>query len=121
MGTIVITGSASGIGAATRATVESGGHDVIGVDLYDAEITTDLSEASRRTAAVAEVLDRCDGVLDGLVTCAGVGPPFDPARMLTINWFGTECFLTGLRPALAASTGIARPSGWVCTASPLAT
>ncbi len=47
-------------------------------------------------------------MLDGLVTCAGVGPPFDAARMLTINWFGTEVFLTGLRPALAASTGISK-------------
>lgn len=108
MGTIVITGSASGIGAATRQRVEQDGHRVIGVDLRDAEITADLADAAARQAALEATLEACGGELDGLVTCAGVGPPFDPAQMLTINWFGTEVFLTGLRPALAASDGIAK-------------
>ncbi len=108
MATIAMTGSASGIGAATRARLEASGARVIGVDLRDAEVIADLGDAAQRARAVDEVLDRCGGTLDGLVTSAGVGPPFDPARMLTINWFGTESFLTGLRPALAASAGVAR-------------
>lgn len=108
MGTVVITGSASGIGLATRRSLEQGGHRVVGVDLRDAEVVADLAEAHARADALAAVLDACDGTLDGLVTCAGVGPPFDPARMLTINWFGTEVFLTGLRPALAAADGLAK-------------
>lgn len=107
MGTIAMTGSASGIGAATRARLEARGDTVIGVDLRDAEVIADLSDVDARARAVAEVLERCGGTLDGLVTSAGVGPPFDPAAMLTINWFGTEAFLTGLRPALAAADGIA--------------
>lgn len=103
MGTYVITGSASGIGAATRRRLESAGHAVIGVDLRDAEIVTDLADPARRRDAVDAAAERCGGSLDGLVTAAGVGPPFDAATMMSINWFGTEAFLTGLRPALAAS------------------
>jgi NAD(P)-dependent dehydrogenase (short-subunit alcohol dehydrogenase family) len=108
MGTIVITGSASGIGAATRALAEARGERVIGVDLRDAEVLADLSTAEGRAEALAAVLEACGGTLDGLVTSAGVGPPFDPHGIVAINWFGTEVFLTGLRDALAASDGIAK-------------
>jgi NAD(P)-dependent dehydrogenase (short-subunit alcohol dehydrogenase family) len=103
VGTYVITGSASGIGGATRARLEKAGHRVIGVDLRDAEVVADLADPDARQGAVATVLEQCGGTLDGLVTAAGVGPPFDAARMASINYFGSEAFLTGLRPALAAS------------------
>jgi NAD(P)-dependent dehydrogenase (short-subunit alcohol dehydrogenase family) len=103
VGTYVITGSASGIGGATRARLEKAGHDVIGVDLRNAEVIADLSGAQARQAAVDDVIQRSGGRLDGLVTAAGVGPPFDAATMMSINYFGSEAFLTGLRPALAAS------------------
>jgi NAD(P)-dependent dehydrogenase (short-subunit alcohol dehydrogenase family) len=103
MGTYVITGSASGIGRATRTRLENAGHTVIGVDLRDAEVVADLSNPDARQRAVDEAAQRSNGRLDGLVTAAGVGPPFDAATMMSINYFGSEAFLTGLRPALAAS------------------
>jgi NAD(P)-dependent dehydrogenase (short-subunit alcohol dehydrogenase family) len=103
VGTYVITGSASGIGGATRARLEKAGHRVVGVDLRDAEVVADLADPDARQGAVATVLEQTGGTLDGLVTAAGVGPPFDAARMASINYFGSEAFLSGLRPALAAS------------------
>ena len=103
MGTYVITGSASGIGGATRARLEKAGHDVIGVDLRNAEVIADLSQAAARQSAIDDSLQRTGGRLDGLVTAAGVGPPFDAATMMSINFSGSEAFLTGLRAALAAS------------------
>lgn len=103
MGSFVITGSASGIGAATRSRLERAGHSVIGVDLRNAEITTDLSKPEGRAAALDAVIARCGGTLDGLLTAAGLGPPNDPALIVSVNYFGTEAFLTGLRPLLAAS------------------
>jgi NAD(P)-dependent dehydrogenase (short-subunit alcohol dehydrogenase family) len=103
VGTYVITGSASGIGGATRARLEKAGHSVIGVDLRDAEVIADLAQPETRRGAVDDVLARSGGRLDGLVTAAGVGPPFDAATMMSINYFGSEAFLSGLRPALAAS------------------
>lgn len=49
MRTYVVTGAASGIGAATAELIRERGHKVIGVDLRDADVTADLSD-SRRTA-----------------------------------------------------------------------
>ncbi len=105
MGVYAITGSASGIGAATRARLTAAGHDVIGVDRADQEVNADLATSDGRAAVVAAVTKRCNGQLDGLVTAAGVGPPFDPAEMVSINYFGTEAILTGLRSVLAAANG----------------
>ncbi|MEM8707772.1 MAG: SDR family oxidoreductase, partial [Actinomycetota bacterium] len=79
------------------------GDTVIGVDLRDAEVTADLATDEGRAAAVAEVLDRCDGVLDGLVPGAGLGPPVDARLIAEVNYFGSEALLAGLRPALAAA------------------
>ena len=72
MRTIVITGSAGGIGAATRARLEKEGHRVIGVDVRDAEVIADLSTPAGRAAMVDAVGAACDGMLDGLVAGAGI-------------------------------------------------
>ena len=50
MGTYVVSGSASGIGAAVTARLRADGHTVIGVDLHDAEVTGDLATESGRAA-----------------------------------------------------------------------
>lgn len=100
MGTFAISGAGSGIGLASRQRLEAKGHKVIGIDLKNAEIIADLSNNTGRRTAVNEVMSQCGGYLDGLLTAAGVGPPFDPATMVSINYFGTEALLTGLHPVL---------------------
>ena len=52
MGTIVVTGSAGGMGRAVRAVLNSEGHTVIGVDVADAEVEADLSTPGGRKAMV---------------------------------------------------------------------
>lgn len=106
MSTIAITGAASGIGAATAARLRDEGHTVIGVDLRDTEVIADLSTVEGRRSAVDGVLEACEGVLDGLVTCAGLsGYPGRPGSLLaSLNYFGTIEVMEGLRPALARST-----------------
>lgn len=103
MGTIAVSGSGSGIGAATRQILEQGGDTVIGIDLANAEIIADLSTDEGRAAAVAQTLESCGGQLDGLVTGAGVGPPVAANLITEVNYFGSVALLEGLRPALAAS------------------
>lgn len=102
MRTIAITGSGSGIGAATAAALQAAGHNVIGIDVRNAELCVDLSTKAGRTQAVAAVLERCNGVLDGLVLCAGLGPQVEPAALIvSVNYFGAVELLDGLLPALA--------------------
>ncbi len=99
--TIAITGSASGIGAATAAALSAAGHDIIGIDLRDADVVADLSGPQGRAAAIEGVLERSGGVLDGAVLCAGIGPHTpDPLRLIDINYHGAVAVLDGLLPAL---------------------
>ena len=99
--TTVITGSASGIGAATRRALEAAGHHVIGVDLRNAEIACDLSRPEGRAQAVSAVLERCEGRLDALVLCAGLGVTFEPTTTIAqVNYYGAVELLDGLLPAL---------------------
>jgi len=103
MATVAVTGSSSGIGAATAALLRQQGDQVIGVDLQGAEVTADLSNPEGREAALSGVLDACGGVLDGAVACAGVGytPHRAPSVVVAVNYFGAVSFLEGLRGALA--------------------
>lgn len=101
--TVVVTGSASGIGAAVRRRLEADGATVIGVDLGDTEVVADLSGPDGRRAAVAAVAERADGRLDGLVACAGVGPQVRPVDLIVrVNYFGAVEVLDGLLPLLRA-------------------
>jgi NAD(P)-dependent dehydrogenase (short-subunit alcohol dehydrogenase family) len=106
MAAIALTGSASGIGAATRRRLEVAGHDVIGVDLRDAEVVADLGTAAGREAAVATVLDLSGGTLDGYAGFAGVPATVDPPALLVhVSYFGSIAVLDGLRAALARGAG----------------
>jgi NAD(P)-dependent dehydrogenase (short-subunit alcohol dehydrogenase family) len=105
MPTTVITGSASGIGAASRKALEAAGHRVIGVDLRPADtqsdIQADLSTAAGRAQALAAIQARCGGRLDGLVLCAGLGAQTQPVGLVcSVNYFGAVELLDGLLPAL---------------------
>ncbi|MDG2028678.1 MAG: SDR family oxidoreductase [Acidimicrobiales bacterium] len=106
MGTIAITGAASGIGAATRARLESDGNTVVGIDLRDTEVIADLGTPAGRQSMVDDVAAACGGTLDGVVACAGVGG--EHAELVTrINFFGAQATLAGLRPLLAVNGGAA--------------
>jgi NAD(P)-dependent dehydrogenase (short-subunit alcohol dehydrogenase family) len=116
MSTIVVTGSASGIGAATAARLERDGHDVIGVDVRDADVIADLSTPDGRAAVIAAITEP----LDGIVTCAGLGPlPSRPGSAIVgVNYFGSVALLDGLRPRLRADGAAVAISSNSTTCSP---
>jgi NAD(P)-dependent dehydrogenase (short-subunit alcohol dehydrogenase family) len=98
--TVVVTGAASGIGAATASLLRERGVRVIGSDLHDAEVIADLATAAGRTAFVDDVARRADGVIDAVIANAGGGPP---ETSVQLNFFGAVATLAGLRPLLARS------------------
>jgi NAD(P)-dependent dehydrogenase (short-subunit alcohol dehydrogenase family) len=101
--TIAITGSAGGIGAATRERLERDGHEVVGVDVRDAEVVADLSTPEGRAAMVEDVGAATGGVLDGLVAAAGLLGGDGPT-VVAVNHFGAVATLDGLRPLLERGT-----------------
>ena len=101
MPTTIITGSASGMGAATADALRAAGHTIIGIDLRNADICADLSNAEGRKAVIAQALERCGGTLDSLVLCAGLGAQVQPASLITsVNYFGSVELLDGFFDAL---------------------
>jgi NAD(P)-dependent dehydrogenase (short-subunit alcohol dehydrogenase family) len=95
--TYVVTGSASGIGAATATLLRDRGAMVIGCDLSGADITADLSTPDGRQLLVDEVTKH--GPIDAVLAVAGGSK----TGLLATNYFGTVATLEGLRPLLAHS------------------
>jgi NAD(P)-dependent dehydrogenase (short-subunit alcohol dehydrogenase family) len=98
--TYVVTGAASGIGAATTSYLRERGCRVIACDLRDADVIADLTTHEGRAELVAGVSRLSEGRIDGIVANAGGGPP---ETSLQLNYFGAVATLEGLRPLLAAS------------------
>jgi NAD(P)-dependent dehydrogenase (short-subunit alcohol dehydrogenase family) len=117
--TFVVSGSASGIGAAVADRLRAGGHTLIGVDLRDAEVVGDLSTTSGRDAAVAAVGRLTDRV-DGVVPCAGIAglTGTDPQLVVSLNYFGAVSLVTGLRPLMPAGSSAVLISSNSVTAQP---
>jgi NAD(P)-dependent dehydrogenase (short-subunit alcohol dehydrogenase family) len=99
--TIVVTGAASGLGAAVADRLKRDDHRVIGIDRHQADIVADLGTPEGRAQAVREATDRASGVLDGVVSCAGLGPYDEPTAITRVNYFGALAILDGLRDCLA--------------------
>ena len=119
MKTYVVSGSASGIGAALTQRLRAAGHTVIGIDLHDADVIGDLATHSGREAAVAAVGQLTDR-LDGVVPCAGVAglTATDPQLVVSLNYFGAIALVTGLRPLLAEGAGVVLVSSNSVTCQP---
>jgi NAD(P)-dependent dehydrogenase (short-subunit alcohol dehydrogenase family) len=101
--TIVITGSQTGMGWATRELLERTGVRVIGVsDKGDAEVIADLSTEAGVDEAVARVDALSNGAIDGVFANAGVDSENAPL-VFGLNYFGIVRMLQALRPSLARS------------------
>lgn len=104
MRTHVVTGAASGIGAATTSMLRAGGDRVITVDRQDADVVADLGTPAGRRIALDAVADTTD-VVHGVVPCAGIAglTGVDPAALVSVNHFGAVELVAGLRPMMAAA------------------
>jgi NAD(P)-dependent dehydrogenase (short-subunit alcohol dehydrogenase family) len=98
--TCVVTGAASGIGAATVDRLWRDGVRVIACDLHDADVVADLATPEGRAALVDGVAAASGGRIDAIVANAGGGPA---ETSLQLNFFGAIATLEGLRPLMAGS------------------
>jgi len=98
--TYVITGAASGIGAATARYLRERGGRVIACDLHDADVVADLATLEGRAELVERVTHLSGGSIDAIIANAGGGPP---QTSLQLNFFGAVATLEALRPLLKTS------------------
>ncbi|HUD94926.1 SDR family NAD(P)-dependent oxidoreductase, partial [Sphingobium sp.] len=68
----VVTGAASGIGAATVERLTQAGQQVIGVDLRNADIEADLGNPVGRAHMVSEVARLAPDGIDAVLAGAGI-------------------------------------------------
>lgn len=101
MGNVVISGSASGIGLATKEKLASQGENIITIDIRDADIIVDLSTSKGREQAIQKSLELSGGEIDAVVLSAGLsGLSAPPETTLSLNYFGSVELFDGLLPAM---------------------
>lgn len=126
VGTVLVTGAASGLGrAVARAVAAAGGRPLL-VDRVPVEpgpalesplgpalaTVTDLSDTRGSEAAIGALVAEA-GVLDAVVTAAGTDrcgpladvPPEEWERVVSVNLFGTAAVVRAALPALRARRG----------------
>jgi len=98
----IVTGAASGIGAATVALLQERNATVYGVDIHGTDVIADLSTKEGRLDAAIKSIELCGGTIDGVIACAGLVHPH--AKTVSVNFFGVVEFLTAVLPALTKSS-----------------
>jgi NAD(P)-dependent dehydrogenase (short-subunit alcohol dehydrogenase family) len=99
---IIVTGAASGIGAATAKLLKSKGAYIIAFDLnkatenVDEYIPVDLSDKS----SILEAVSKFKGTADVLCNIAGVPPTLPSEVQLKVNFFGLRTFTEAMVPQL---------------------
>lgn len=99
--TYIITGAASGIGAATSLLLKERGANVIEVDIHNCAVIADLSTVVGRASAIAHVKELSKGRIDAIIPCAGSVRA--NVQTVSVNFFGVTDFLTGLLPIVSQS------------------
>jgi NAD(P)-dependent dehydrogenase (short-subunit alcohol dehydrogenase family) len=118
LGTILITGGSSGLGAATAAAVQAAGGTPLVLDRAEptesvAYQQVDLADSAAAAAAVDAVVKAAGGRLDGVFTAAGIDacgpldqvPADDWERVIRVNLLGTAAVVRAALPYLRRSHG----------------
>ena len=106
MGVYAVTGAASGIGQAVVGQLRDAEHEVITVDLRNADITGDLAETGEPDVIAQTILEKAPLGLDGFVPCAGLGPEFGEKKKIPlVNFFAVVDMVNTLQPALVKKNG----------------
>jgi NAD(P)-dependent dehydrogenase (short-subunit alcohol dehydrogenase family) len=112
---VIITGAASGIGAAAAARLRERGARVVGLDLTagDDIIACDVRDQESVDSAVAEAIERLGGGVDVLINNAGIGeaqsageaPDEKALAVIDVNMIGPWRVTSAALPALREARG----------------
>ncbi|MGH1561701.1 SDR family oxidoreductase [Mumia sp. DW29H23] len=117
VGTVLVTGGASGLGAAVAEAVDKAGGrpyvlDVVAPDSAYDRTVVDLADTAAATRAVEEAIERTGG-LQAVVTCAGTDacgkledvPRSQWEHVVAVNLLGTAAVIRAALPSLRAEGG----------------
>jgi NAD(P)-dependent dehydrogenase (short-subunit alcohol dehydrogenase family) len=120
VGTVLVTGAASGLGKAVARAVTAAGGRALLVDRVPVDdgpegslaTLADLADTTAAERAIRELIDRAGGV-DAVVTAAGTDrcgalgdvPTAEWERVVAVNLFGTAAVVRAALPALKESRG----------------
>jgi NAD(P)-dependent dehydrogenase (short-subunit alcohol dehydrogenase family) len=107
---VVVTGAASGMGAATARIAAELGAEVIGCDLQ--RVTGPVKEQVEVNlmdeASIDSAVESIEGPIDVLLNCAGIpGPPFSALETMLVNFVGLRHFTEALLPRIRNGGAIA--------------
>ena len=106
-GSFVVTGAASGIGAATMALLGAGGHPCIAIDRAAPKsashyLACDLADE----AAIASACAAIEGPLAGIAHVAGVPGTWPAPTVMKVNYLGARKLIEGLMPKLVDGASV---------------
>ena len=106
---VVVTGAASGMGAATTAMLLEAGAEVHAIDI--APIEADVSRAYEcdlsDPAAIESTVAQIGGPIDALFCCAGLAQTHPPLRVMAVNFLGTRHVVDTALPRMGEGGAIA--------------
>ncbi|WP_107655853.1 SDR family oxidoreductase [Nocardia suismassiliense] len=118
LGNILVTGGASGLGAAVTTAVRKNGGRPLVIDRVEPEesvdfVLADLADTAAAERAVHELVERADGRIDGVFTAAGTDAcgPLDKVptakweNVIQVNLLGTVAVVRAALPSLRESNG----------------
>lgn len=111
---VVVTGAASGMGAAAAQALIDVGAEVIALDVKptDAAVAASIQVDLRDRASIDEAVAKIGGPVQSVFSVAGLpGAPFSDLDTVTVNFIGARHLIESLVPGMAAGGSI------VCVAS----
>jgi NAD(P)-dependent dehydrogenase (short-subunit alcohol dehydrogenase family) len=107
---VVVTGAASGMGAATAQVLIDLGARVTAVDVspVQADVDQALQVDLREKAAVEAAAEKIEGPVDAYFGCAGLpGAPFSPLDVMLVNFVGARHLIELVVPRIPSGGAIA--------------
>jgi NAD(P)-dependent dehydrogenase (short-subunit alcohol dehydrogenase family) len=114
---VVVTGAASGMGAATAQILVDVGADVTGIDIKPTQVPvkTALEVDLRDRDAIQRAAAAIDAPVHAVFSCAGLpGPPFADLDVMLVNFVGARHLIEQLVPKMpegAAISSVASNAG----------